>query len=57
MKVTVEQIGRENEEELIVRCYDPGASWVHWLTDIIGSVLLSAGLYRLYRTCAAKTKS
>ena len=30
---------------------------VHWLTDIIGSVLLSAGLYRLYRTCAAKTKS
>ena len=30
---------------------------VHWLTDIIGSVLLSAGLYWLYRTCAAKTKS
>ena len=33
------------------------AAGVHWLTDIIGSVLLSAGLYRLYRTCAAKTKS
>ena len=26
---------------------------VHWLTDIVGSVLLSAGLYLLYRTCAA----
>ena len=26
---------------------------VHWLTDIAGSVLLSAGLYCLYRTCAA----
>ena len=23
---------------------------VHWLTDIVGSVLLSAGLYLLYRT-------
>ena len=28
MKVTVEQIDREREEELIVRCHDPGASWV-----------------------------
>ena len=26
---------------------------VHWLTDIVGSVLLSAGLYCLYRTAAA----
>ncbi len=26
---------------------------VHWLTDIAGSVLLSAGLYCLYRTAAA----
>ena len=25
---------------------------VHWLTDIVGSVLLSAGLYCLYRTAA-----
>ena len=23
---------------------------VHWLTDIIGAVLLSAGLYMLYRS-------
>ena len=28
MKVTVEQISREREEELIVRCHDPGAAWV-----------------------------
>ena len=28
MKVSVEQIGRESEEELIVRCHDPGAAWV-----------------------------
>ena len=28
MKVTVEQIDREREEELIVRCHDPGAAWV-----------------------------
>ncbi|MBQ7184180.1 MAG: LytTR family transcriptional regulator DNA-binding domain-containing protein [Clostridia bacterium] len=28
MKVTVERIDREREEELIVRCHDPGASWV-----------------------------
>ena len=26
------------------------AAGVHWLTDIVGSVLLSAGLYCLYRT-------
>ena len=28
MKVTVEQIDREREEELIVRCHDPGEAWV-----------------------------
>ena len=28
MRVTVEQIDRQCEEELIVRCYDPGAAWV-----------------------------
>lgn len=28
MRVTVEQIDREREEELIVRCHDPGAAWV-----------------------------
>ena len=26
MRVTVEQIDREREEELIVRCHDPGAA-------------------------------
>ena len=28
MKVTVAQIDRQCEEELIVRCHDPGAAWV-----------------------------
>ena len=28
MKVTVEQIGRDCGEELIVRCHDPEAAWV-----------------------------
>ena len=28
MKVAVEQINREHEEEVIVRCHDPGAAWV-----------------------------
>jgi len=28
MKMTVEQIDRQCEEELIVRCHDPGAAWV-----------------------------
>lgn len=29
---------------------------VHWLTDIIGAVLLSAGLYRLYETSVLLTE-
>ena len=33
MKVTVEQIGCEREEQLIVRCYDPGADWVGQVTE------------------------
>ena len=28
---------------------------VHWLTDIIGAILLSAGLYLLYRSCVILT--
>ena len=28
---------------------------VHWLTDIIGAVLLSAGLYLIYRGCVILT--
>ncbi len=30
------------------------AAGVHWLTDIVGSVLLSAGLYCLYRAAARR---
>ena len=30
-------------------------SGVHWATDIIGSILLSAGLFMLYRSAAAYT--
>lgn len=30
-------------------------SGVHWVTDIIGSVLLSAGLYMLYRSAVLNT--
>ena len=33
MKVTVERIGPEREEELIVRCHDPGASWVEGVRE------------------------
>ena len=33
MKVTVEQIDREREEELIVRCHDPGAAWVEGVQE------------------------
>ncbi len=33
MRVTVEQIGRESEEELVVRCHDPGAAWVESVTE------------------------
>ena len=33
MKVTVEQIDPQREEELIVRCYDPGESWVEKVTE------------------------
>ena len=28
MRVSIEQIDRQGEEELIVRCHDPGAAWV-----------------------------
>ena len=33
MRVTVEQTEREREEELIVRCHDPGAAWVESVTE------------------------
>ena len=29
-------------------------SGVHWLTDIVGSVLLSAGLYLVYRAAVVR---
>ena len=33
MKVAVEQINREHEEEVIVRCHDPGAAWVERIME------------------------
>lgn len=33
MRVTVEKIDREHEEELIVRCHDPGAAWVEGVRE------------------------
>lgn len=30
---------------------------VHWFSDIVGSVLLSAGLYKMYRSAVAKADS
>lgn len=33
MRVTVERIEPKDEEELIVRCYDPGAAWVSSVTE------------------------
>ena len=35
MKVTVERIGPEREEELIVRCHDPGAAWVQGVQEAV----------------------
>ena len=35
MRVTVEQIDREREEELIVRCHDPGAAWVQGVQEAV----------------------
>ena len=28
MKITVEQVDRETEEEVVVRCHDPEAAWI-----------------------------
>ena len=33
MKVTVEQIGKDRGEEVIVHCHDPGAEWVSSVTE------------------------
>ena len=33
MRVTLEQIDRGREEELIVRCHDPGAAWVEGVRE------------------------
>lgn len=33
MRVTVERIDPQHEEELIVRCYDPDAAWVSGVTE------------------------
>ena len=35
MRVTVEQIDREREEGLIVRCHDPGAAWVQGVQEAV----------------------
>jgi len=52
MKVTVEQIGRQCEEELIVRCHDPGADWVESVREAASGQQTVCGwregvLYRL----------
>ena len=28
MKITVEQVAQETEEEVVVRCHDPEAAWI-----------------------------
>ena len=33
MRVSVERIDREREEELIVRCHNPGAAWVEGVKE------------------------
>ena len=59
MKVTVERIDQQRGEELIVRCHDPGASWVEgvraaasglrtvrgWREDTLRSLKLSEIFY------------
>ena len=52
MKVTVEQIDREHEEEVIVRCHDPGSAWVEGVREAASGLRTVCGrqedmLYRL----------
>ena len=43
MRVTVEQIDREREEELIVRCHDPGAAWVQDVQETVSGQQTACG--------------
>ena len=36
MKITVEQVAQETEEEVVVRCHDPEAAWVGTVREAIG---------------------
>ena len=43
MKVTVEQIDRAREEEIIVHCHDPGAAWVDGVREAASGQRLVCG--------------
>ena len=52
MKLSVEQISREGEEEVIVRCYDAGEKWVEAVRaaaagELAISAFLDEKVYRL----------
>ncbi len=36
MKITVEQVAQETEEEVVVRCHDPGETWVGNVREAAG---------------------
>lgn len=43
MKLSVEEISHENEEEVIVRCYDTQEKWVEAIRAVtVGEVSVSA---------------
>ena len=43
MRVTVERIGPEHEEEIIVRCHEPDADWVEAVREAVSGQRMVSG--------------